>query len=477
MDNTGIIKKGLDPLIRKILFSNETSTLEDSDLVYSIWVDKAHIAMLLKQGLISVSQYDDLLSTIEELEKENFSSLQGQDAGRGIYLLYEDYLIEKLGIETGGVLQTGRSRNDLKATVLLLKLRKPFISLLLQSAQLVQTLITKSDEYQSVIMPVFTHYQAAVPVTYGHYLQGIAFAVLRDIGRILGRVDGLNICPIGACAVGGSSIPIDNLYVAEKLGFSAVFFNSIDAVASRDATLALQSDIVLLATSISRLTTDLQLWSSSGFDFFILPDEIVGSSSIMPNKRNAFILENIQGKCMNAGTGFWAATTNLHKTPFSNSIVVGTEAMENIWQSFKLIEDAILLLNLFINKAVPNCDKMLKSTIEGNTFATELANHLVKHKVVSFREAHKIIGEYIYQTFNEKSSFHQVIDKMAKNYNVNFDFSPEKLINQIVFGGGPGKTVIHSNFHILIKEIEKVHNSINKIFQQWNEAINKLNNK
>ena len=122
MDNTGIIKKGLHPTIQKIIFGiNSNNSIKD-ELIYNIQVDKAHIAMLLKQGLISQEQYNNLLEAIGSLERENFKSISKQQASRGIYLLYEDYLIEKLGLETGGVLQTGRSRNDLKATVFLLKL-------------------------------------------------------------------------------------------------------------------------------------------------------------------------------------------------------------------------------------------------------------------------------------------------------------------------------------------------------------------
>jgi argininosuccinate lyase len=477
MDNTGIIKKGLHSIIKEIIFGTNSDQDINEELIYNILVDKVHIEMLLKQGLISSEQYFNLSNTINHLEQVNFSPLLNKQADRGIYLLYEDYLIEKLGIETGGVLQTGRSRNDLKATVLLLKTRKPFISLLSKTIQLVNTLISKSVAYCDTIMPIYTHYQAAVPITYGHYLQGIAFAIIRDVKRFLTEIDAINTCPIGACAVGGTSIPIDNYFVAEKLGFSKVFLNSIDAVASRDVSLSLQADIVVLSTTLSRLATDLQLWSSTEFKFFNLPDELVGSSSIMPNKRNAFVLENIQGKCVNSGIGFWVAANAFQRTPFTNSIVVGTEAMSNIWQSFKNVEEAVVLLDLFVSKAIPNSKEMLAKAISGNTFATELANYLVKQKIFSFREAHKIVGEYIYQAMQSNTSFYDTVYKIINDYKLNFDFSPEKIVKNTVFGGGAGESNIISNSNILKDEIKQILYSINETSQKWEQTINNLNKK
>ena len=222
-------------------------------------------------------------------------------------------------------------------------------------------------------MPVYTHYQAAVPITYGHYLQGIAFALLRDIRRLILNIEEMNICPLGACAVGGTSIPIDNFYVAEMLGFTSTCKNSIDAVASRDIVLSILAHIAILSTNISRLSTDLQFWSSSETKYFNLPDEVVGSSSIMPNKRNAFVLENIQGKCANVGSNFAAAQSGFQKTPFSNSIAVGTEAINTIWQSFKEIEESVVLLEVFVENAVPVESIMLDSAIRKQHFCNRVS--------------------------------------------------------------------------------------------------------
>src|SRR5205823_6718531 len=137
-----------------------------------------------------------------------FAALRDRAAPRGLYLLYESYLIEQLGARAGGVLHTARSRNDLNATILRLRLRGPYLRLLREALRLQAVLLSRARRFSGVVMPIYTHFQAALPVTYGHYLAGVAQALERDIAGLIALADDLNRCPLGAGAVGGTSLPI-----------------------------------------------------------------------------------------------------------------------------------------------------------------------------------------------------------------------------------------------------------------------------
>src|SRR6185369_13149244 len=150
--------------------------------------------------------------------------------------------------------------------------------------------------YADVTMPVYTHYQAAVPITYGHYLTGVGFALSRDIAGLMSVIADLNACPLGAGAVSGTSLPIDPARTAGLLGFDQPVPHSIDAVASRDVILRLLSAAAILGVSLSRVASDLLLWTSVEFGFLTVPDTLAGSSSMMPQKRNVYMLEHVEGR-------------------------------------------------------------------------------------------------------------------------------------------------------------------------------------
>jgi argininosuccinate lyase len=170
---------------------------------------------------------------MDELAAERFRPLLRRPAPRGLYLMYEGYLIERLGPEIGGVLHSGRSRNDLKATITNLRFREWLLDFGAQAVRLEAVLLSRAREHQLVIMPVYTHFQAAMPVTYGYYLLGVAIALGREIDALRAAGAGLEICPLGAGAVAGTDLPINPARTAELLGFSGTAGHALDAVASR----------------------------------------------------------------------------------------------------------------------------------------------------------------------------------------------------------------------------------------------------
>jgi argininosuccinate lyase len=441
MENTGRILQALTPTARHILFGKTADNSAD-ELNFITQVDLAHLVMLKEQGIIHSDDCLKLLRVIKVLRSSNFAALNRRPALRGIYLLYENYLVEELGIQTGGILQTARSRNDLNATVLKLRLRQPFLKIVGEALRLQAILIKRAYKYKNVVMPIYTHYQAAVPVTYGHYLAGIAQALERDINGLFDAVNDIECCPLGAGAVGGTSLHINPLRAAVLLGFEHSVQHSIDAVASRDLVLRLLASTCVLGVTLSRIATDLLIWSTAEFGFLSFPDQLVGSSSMMPQKRNPFLLEHIQGRCGSPLGAFVAASTAMHSTPFTNSIAVGTESIGNVWKALQDATEAATLARLVVAGANPEQGAMLQRAVEGYTSATALANQLMIDGNMAFRAAHHVVGEIVREAIEKDGEAIEIAASRklsGKPEEISLEgLDPRDVANSSIYGGGPG---------------------------------------
>ncbi len=356
-----------------------------------IQVDQAHVVMLAERELIGASAARDLLRCMAELTEQGYRPLRRRPAPRGLYLIYEDYLVERLGPDVGGVLHTGRSRNDLKATMTALRLRRWPLEFGMQAGRLAGVLLARARAHRDTVMPVYTHFQPAMPVTYGHYLLGVALAVQRELAALRFAAAGLDTCPLGAGAVAGTDLPIDAARTARLLGFPRPTQHALDAVASRDVPLRLLGAAAGLTVVLSRLATDLQLWSTAEFGFVAFPDRLVGGSSAMPQKRNAFLLEHVKAKPASV-VGAWAAgAAAMAGTPFTNTIEVGTEAVADLEPGWRAAEESVALCQVLVSGARPRPDRMLRRAEDGFTTATSVANRLVVSGV-PFRTAHHQVG-------------------------------------------------------------------------------------
>jgi argininosuccinate lyase len=394
MTGTGRLTGELGLYTRRLVYGEPTDAELAAELALMTRVDRAHLVMLAEQELIPATTAALLLGCIDELAGTQFSALRSRPAPRGLYLMYEGYLIERLGPEVGGVLHSGRSRNDLKATITLLRLREWMCEFAGQAVRLEAILLSRARAHAGVLMPAYTHFQAAMPVSYGYYLLGVALAVGREIDALAAASSGLGVCPLGAGAVAGTDLPIDPERAALLLGFTAAAPHALDAVASRDVPLRLLAGAASLAVLLSRLGTDLQLWSTAEFGFVEFPDRLVGGSSAMPQKRNAFLLEHLKAKAGHV-TGAWAAAAGMMTAaPFTNSIEVGTEAMAAVWPGLAAARDSVLLSQVLVSGARPVPDRMRQRAAESFTAATWLANRLVRQGV-PFRTAHRMVGEAV----------------------------------------------------------------------------------
>ncbi|RLK58823.1 lyase family protein [Actinokineospora cianjurensis] len=388
--DTGRLSTGLRARTAAMIFGTTPAELTGELRLIST-VDLAHVVMLAGQGLLDADTARVLLREIRSLRAEDFVSLHGLPAPRGAYLMYENQLAARLGEDVGGTLHTGRSRNDLKATTTILGLRAWLTDFLTEALRLEAVLLGRARAYRGVVMPVYTHFQAAMPITYGHYLLGVAVALGRDIDAVLSAAEGLSRCPMGACAVAGTDLPLDPSLTARLLGFAAGPVHAVDAVASRDVLLRVLAAVAGLGITLSRLGTDLQLWSSAEFGMVAFPDRLVGGSSAMPQKRNAFLLEHVKAKA-GAAIGAWTAAAAMTKsTPFTNTIEVGTEAVAAARPGLAAVSDAVLLSQVLVGGATPVAARMTERAEHGFTMATTAANRLVLSGT-PFRTAHHTVG-------------------------------------------------------------------------------------
>ena len=479
MENTGRIQRGLTATARRIIFGPAGDRSLAAELEFISRVDRAHLVMMVERGIVDHGRAARVLKEIEQLRACQFTPLREKAAPRGIYLLYENYLMEKLGPETGGILQTARSRNDLNATTLRLRLRESYLLLLREALRLQAVLIGRARRHVKAVMPAYTHYQAAVPVTYAHYLAGVGVSSGRDIAALFEAGGDINRSPLGAGAVGGTSLPIDNARTAALLGFAGPSLNSIDAVASRDLVLRLLAATAIFGVTLSRLATDMLLWSTAEFGFLSFPDELVGSSSMMPQKRNPFLLEHVQGRSATILGAFVSSAAAMHSKPFTNSIAVGTEATAGVHEALRNITEAVILMRLMVAGAVPQTEAMLQRAVKGYTSATELANRLMADGRLSFRVAHHTVGAMINEAIERgEDSIDSAAERCAAKYGGEASvggLDPASVARSSEYGGGPGRASVDRCLaELKTRWAEQVRAKL-KQASMWREAETELN--
>jgi argininosuccinate lyase len=450
---TGRLSRTLVERARQVVFGSDADAAIDLELPYITVIDEAHLVMLIERRLIDAGAAARLLTEIHALRTTGFAPLRGRPAPRGIYLLYESYLIDRLGMRVGGVLHTGRSRNDLKATTHHMRLRELTIGALHRLLRLQALLLSRARRFRTVVMPAYSQFQPATPASYGYYLLGVGESLDQDVLGLRQACGGLERCPLGAASGGGTDVAIDPARTAALLGFTAPVSHAGYAVASRDTAVRLLSACVLAGLTMSRLSADLQLWSTPEFGLVDFPDNLVGSSSAMPQKRNPFLLEHIKGGAGSLIGAWTAAVANIKNVPFGNSVEVSTEAVASVWPAIDRFTGLTELAISVVAGARPCRDAMLRSAEEGFTVATAVANRLVAQRV-PFRVAHRVVGRLVTELISagvrtpsdvDIHSTDRRLDELLRSEGVTTrveltgaDLDPAAVLTATDFGGGPG---------------------------------------
>ena len=432
---TGRLKKTLSPSLRKLVFPALDDAQLAADLARLTTLDEAHLIMLVEQGIIPAQTAAALLGQIQALQKDH-SVLASLEAPRGLYLLYESVLVDRLGTDVAGVLQTARSRNDMNATIFKLSVRDGWRDIFHALWNLRNTLLSRLSTEIDTVFPIYSQYQTALPGTLAHYLLAIEDSLSRCSQELASLLSSINQSPLGAGGGGGTSWRIDPFRLADLLGFSSLHTNSLDAVSSRDLGIRYLSALNNITVTFSRVAQDIQLWTTQEFGLVQLPDTLSGGSSMMPQKKNPYLLEWIKSKAFVPMGALTKLTMAIAKTPFSNSYEVSASAQSSLLEPTQACLGATEILQAIIEQMQVDADACRRRVTEGLTFSTAIADECVRNQGMSFRSAHHQVGETIRHAIDNQQSPLSALEETFPN---SLTGSPLSLISSIEYGGGPGR--------------------------------------
>jgi len=350
----------------------------------------AHATMLAHCGILTEQERDAIVTGLkqigEEIVKGEFVwSIKQED----VHMNIEARLTDLIGM-AGKKLHTGRSRNDQVATDIRLYLRSEIRHITDQLTRLQTAILDLAEQHTDTIMPGFTHLQVAQPITFGHHLMAWYEMLVRDRERLQDCCKRVNIMPLGAAALAGTSYPIDRNMTAEYLGFSRPSANSLDSVSDRDFAIEFAAVGSIIMMHLSRFSEELILWSSAQFDFIDIPDAFCTGSSIMPQKKNPDVPELVRGKSGRV-TGHLMSLLMLMK---SQPLAYNKDNQEDKEPLFDTADTLINCLRAYADM-VPHFSakkaNMYNSAKRGFATATDLADYLVR-KGMAFRDAHEVVG-------------------------------------------------------------------------------------
>ncbi len=351
---------------------------------------RAHAQMLADIGVLSSDELAAIQGGLEQVAAEiEAGSFQWSVELEDVHMNIEARLTELIGV-TGKKLHTGRSRNDQVATDIRLYLRSAIDAICAELTRLQQGLIELATAEADTIMPGFTHLQTAQPVTFGHHLLAWNEMLERDHARLRDCQSRMNLSPLGAAALAGTSYPIDREQTAAALGFDAPTENSLDSVSDRDFAIEFVSAAALIMTHLSRMSEELVLWTSAQFDFVELPDRFCTGSSIMPQKKNPDVPELVRGKTGRVNGHLVSLLTLMKSQP----LAYNKDNQEDKEPLFDTVDTLLDSLRAFADMAPaikPRRDSMREAARRGFSTATDLADYLVR-KGIPFRDAHEIVG-------------------------------------------------------------------------------------
>lgn len=431
----------------------------------------AHVTMLGKCGIVPEEDAETIRQGLKKvLAKIHSGEVVFSVSDEDIHMNIEKNLIDEIG-PVGGKLHTGRSRNDQVATDMHLYLRKRVVALTAMLQELQAALITQAKDNVDTIVPGYTHLQRAQPILFAHHLIAYVSMFARDAERLMDSYKRINVLPLGAGALAGTTFPIDRHFVAEQLGFDGVYENSLDAVSDRDFIVEFLANASLIMTHLSRLSEELVLWSSTEFSFVELDDAFCTGSSIMPQKKNPDVPELVRGKTGRVYGNLMGLLTVLKSLPLAYNKDM-QEDKEGMFDTVATLEGALQLFAPMIATMKVNKGRMREAVNKDFSNATDIADFLVG-KGMPFRQAHEVIGKtvlYCIQnnkylldlTLEEFQQFSELFDDAI--YDV---LQPEAVVNaRNVYGGTATVQVVAA-----IERSESALQSAKKWVEQHDEVL------
>jgi len=406
----------------------------------------AHAEMLGKQKIISKSDAEAIIKALKEILTDIENGVLVIDmTAEDIHSFIESELVSRIG-DAGKRLHTGRSRNDQVALDMRMYVKEEINSISALLIDLLETLLAMAKQHAVMIMPGFTHMQKAQPVTLGHHLLAYFQMFKRDYERLGDCRKRTDKMPLGSGALASTTYPLDRDFVKEKLGFSEITANSLDAVSDRDFCIEFVSCLSIIMMHLSRFCEELILWSTEAFNFIEISDAYATGSSIMPQKKNPDMAELIRGKTGRVYGSLMGLLTMMKELP----LAYNKDMQEDKEAVFAAADTVKACLSVFIGmfeNITFKTDNMYKSALGGYTNATDAADWLVK-KGVPFREAHEIIGRLVIYAIEKQSTLDDLTLDELKSVSDIFDetiyeaISIETCVHARNLPGGPAESAV-----------------------------------
>ncbi len=403
----------------------------------------AHAKMLSKQGIILKEDEEKIIKGLNSILKDIENHvLEFDPNAEDIHMFIEAELTKRIG-QSGKKLHTARSRNDQVALDIRMYLKNQILIIKQNLIDFIITLLNKAKENTETIMPGYTHMQRAQPITFAHHLMAYVEMFKRDLERLSETYGRTDICPIGSCALAGTTYNLDRLFEAKELGFSKITNNSLDGVSDRDFIIELLSDISIIMMHLSRLSEEIILWSSWEFKFIELDDSFSTGSSIMPQKKNPDITELIRGKTGRVYGSLISLLTVMKGTPLAYNKDM-QEDKESIFDAVNTVNLCLTTINPMVATMKVLKENMKKAAEKGFINATDCADYLVE-KGIPFRDAYKIVGNIVKYCIENDKTLESLDLSIYKHFIPSFDndiYSHINLINCVNKRnviGGPAK--------------------------------------
>jgi argininosuccinate lyase len=351
---------------------------------------RAHVKGLAHVGLLREDEAAAVLDALDDVERElRAGELTFAPTDEDIHTVIERR-VTALASEAGAKLHTGRSRNDQVATALRLWCRRELAETARRVLALQHVLLARATEVGDARVPGYTHLQRAQPVPLAHHLLAHGWALARDVDRLVDCRRRLDVSPLGAGALAGSSLPLDSAFTASELGFTRPFDNSLDAVSDRDFVAEALSALSLLAVHLSRLGEEIVLWASDEFGFIDLADAYATGSSMLPHKKNPDIAELARAKAARVIGNLTGLLATLKGLPLSYNRDL-QEDKEPLFDAVDHVNLGLEAVTGLYETARFDVERMEAAASAPYLAAVDLAELLVE-RGVAFRTAHTIVG-------------------------------------------------------------------------------------
>ena len=399
---------------------SESFSVDHRLALYEIRVDLAYLNELQDAGILNAAERQALAKALEELGEKiraNADWRQGEFA-EDVHSWFESHLLEAAP-DPARKLRTGRSRNDLVATLARMWVQDALQALQNHAADLIKALLDQAEKHPSVILPAYTHLQRAQAVLWPHYLLAYCAMLERDAGRLENCAARCDELPLGSGAVAGSSIPLNRERLAKSLGFRRLSKNSSDATSDRDFVAETAFVCSLIMTHLSRLAEDLILYSSAEFSFVELDDAYATGSSLMPQKKNADSLELIRGRAGRVQGRLTGLLATLKGLPLAYNRDL-QEDKEALFDAVDTTAASLQIAARVVASLRIHKDRMRRAAEAGFLTATEVAEELVA-RGVPFRDAHETVGKVVRYCIEQGKHFGQLPVEEGKKLTPHWD--------------------------------------------------------